>query len=335
MNGRPRRALLSRRAFAVGLASLAGTSASACSKRKESAPITTPLGTVVDDSMRAPDASTFPRGAVRLEKWRFESTPMGAASYAVVVVPAWGAPGEKFPVVVALHGHGESLKSPEEGAMGWPRDYALTRAVGRIASPPLTKEDWEGFVTDDRLAEVNRALAKDPARGVIVACPYMPDGDVRSTNPANGPTLASRADFIMNVLLPRVRKELPALSAPESTAIDGISFGGALALRIGLGNSGAFGAVSGLQPALAEEEVPEYVQFAQNARKANPRQRLHLLTSDGDYFRAAVLSLSAALNRAGVVHDLTQSQGPHDYAFNRGPGSIEMLLWHERVLARG
>jgi len=24
----------------------------------------------------------------------------------------------------------------------------------------------------------------------------------------------------------------------------------------------------------------------------------------------------------------------HDYPFNRGPGAIEMLLWHDRVLAR-
>jgi hypothetical protein len=24
--------------------------------------------------------------------------------------------------------------------------------------------------------------------------------------------------------------------------------------------------------------------------------------------------------------------GPHDYPFNRGPGAIEMLLWHDRVL---
>jgi hypothetical protein len=321
---------IGRRACVLGLASLA----TACSKRKEAAPIATPLGTVVDDVKSGPDAGGFPRGAVRLEKWRFDTNPMGAPSFAVVVVPAWGAPGEKFPVVVALHGHGESLKSPEEGAMGWPRDYALTRAVGRLASPPLTKDDWESFVTDARMAEVNDALKKEPARGVIVACPYMPDGDVRSTNAANGPTLASRADFIMNVLLPRVRKELPALSAPASTGIDGISFGGALALRIGLGNPSAFGAVSGLQPAIAEEEAAEYVQFAQNARKERPRQRLHLLTSDGDYFRAAVLSLSSALNRASLVHDLTQSVGPHDYAFNRGPGSIELLMWHERVLAR-
>jgi iron(III)-salmochelin esterase len=24
--------------------------------------------------------------------------------------------------------------------------------------------------------------------------------------------------------------------------------------------------------------------------------------------------------------------GGHDYTFNRGPGGIEMLLWHDRVL---
>jgi len=24
--------------------------------------------------------------------------------------------------------------------------------------------------------------------------------------------------------------------------------------------------------------------------------------------------------------------GPHDYAFNRGPGALEMLAYHDRVL---
>jgi hypothetical protein len=320
---------IGRRAFVVG----ASLTALACSKRKETTAITAPLGTVVEASSATPDAG-YPRGAVRLLRWRFDTTPMGVPSYAVIVVPAWGAPGEKFPVVVALHGHGEAMKTPEEGAMGFPRDYALTRAVGRLAAPPLTKDDYEGFVTDARLAEINNLLNIKSVSGVIVACPYMPDGDVRSTEPAMGPTLASRAEHI-NTVLTRVRAETPALSTPASTGIDGVSFGGALALRIGLQNPTLFGAVGALQPALGPEEAPEYVQLALNAMKKNPALKLRLLTSDGDYFRAAVLETSAEMRSAGVAHELLQAIGPHDYAFNRGPGSIEMLFWHDRVLSRG
>ena len=302
-----------------------------CSKKKEAAPITAPLGTVVDGTTGA-DGGVYPRGAVRLVTMKFDTTQMGQPSAAVVVVPAWGAPGEKFPVVVALHGHGESLKPPLEGAMGWPRDYALTRAMGRLAVPPLTKDDYESFVTDDRLREVNAELSSRPFRGVIVVCPFMPDGDVRSTTPQMGPTTASRAEFILKMLLPRVRAETPARADARSTGIDGVSFGGALALRIGLANAESFGAVGAFQPALAVEEASDYVQLAQNARLRNKTLAMNLVTSDGDYFRSAVLATHEALRAYGVPCTLREAEGPHDYAFNRGPGSLELLLFHDRAL---
>ncbi len=324
--------LVGRRGALSFTASLAASIAFGCSKKREAPQITAPLGTVVAGSAPAADGVAFPRGAVRLVTMTFDATPMGQPSAAVVVVPAWGAPGEKFPVVVALHGHGESQKPPLEGAMGWPRDYALTRAVGRLASPPLTKDDYESFVTDTRLRDVNAELAARPFRGVIVACPFMPDGDVRSTSPQMGPTTSSRAEFILKMLLPRVRAETPARADAKSTGIDGVSFGGALALRIGLANSEAFGAVGAFQPALAQEEAAEYVQLAQNARARNKTLALNLVTSDGDYFRLAVLATHEALRENGVPCSLLESEGPHDYAFNRGPGSLELLLFHDRAL---
>jgi iron(III)-salmochelin esterase len=320
---------LGRRAFLVGAgASLAF--GSGCSK-KEAPPITSPLGMIVDDAAR--DGGSYPRGAVRLVKMRFDATPMGGPSYCVCVVPAWGAPGEKFPVLVALHGHGESLKSPEEGAMGWPRDYALTRAFTRACAPPLTRDDYEGFVSDERLAEVNNLLNIKSVGGLIVASPFMPDGDIRPGSPGPGPSLAARAEFVTKVLLPRVQKETPALVSRDATGIDGVSFGGALSLRIGLTNPDVFGAVGAIQPAIGEEDAPEYVQLARIAREKNPQIALRLMTSVGDYFRPAVEATSAAWREAGITHDFLSALGPHDYAFNRGPGSIEMLLFHDRVLA--
>lgn len=320
-----------RRRDALSLAaSLLASSVFGCSKKKDAPQITSPLGTVVS-AAQATDGG-FPRGAVRLVTMTFDSTPMGTPSAAVVVVPAWGAPGEKFPVVVALHGHGESLKAPLEGAMGWPRDYALTRAYGRLASPPLTKDDYESFVSDARLRDVNADLVARPFRGVIVACPYMPDGDVKSDRPQMGPTTASRAEFILKMLLPKVRAETPARADAKSTGIDGVSFGGALALRIGLANAEAFGAVGAFQPALAQEEAADYVQLAQNARQRNKALSLNLVTSEGDYFRGAVLATHEALRQNGVPCSLMEAEGPHDYAFNRGPGSLELLLFHDRAL---
>jgi hypothetical protein len=86
-----------------------------------------------------------PRGEVGTQIWDFDS-----GGRAVVVVPSWSAPAERLPVLIALHGRGEATKGPVEGAMGWPRDYALLRAIGRLCAPPLTSADYEAFVDPAR-----------------------------------------------------------------------------------------------------------------------------------------------------------------------------------------
>jgi iron(III)-salmochelin esterase len=266
---------------------------------------------------------------VSVLEWDFGPQPWGAGR-AVVVVPAWAPPDTHFPVVVALHGRGEAVKPPAEGAMGWPRDYALVRAFDRLHAPPLREADYEGLVEPARLVETNEALRRRPFGGVIVACPWLPD-----VRPAATGDIAAYTRFVLSVLLPRVRRDTPALVAPESTGIDGVSLGGVVALRIGLGCPEAFGAVGGIQPALAEDQVGEWSVLAQAARARRPDLNLRLITSQFDYFRDPILSLSRAWKASGTAHDFADLPGPHDYVFNRGPGSIELLLWHDRVLRRG
>ncbi len=74
--------------------------------------------------------------------------------------------------------------------------------------------------------------------------------------------------------------------------------------------------------------------MATAARSRRPGLKLHLVTSHDDYFHESVTGLSRAWAAAGVAHDFADLVGPHDYIFNRGPGSIELLLWHDRALAR-
>jgi hypothetical protein len=61
---------------------------------------------------------------------------------------------------------------------------------------------------------------------------------------------------------------------------------------------------------------------------------LRLLTSHDDFFHDAIVSVSQAWRAAGVAHEFADVPGPHDYVFNRGPGSLELLLWYDRILAR-
>jgi hypothetical protein len=264
---------------------------------------------------------------VRVLQWDLGTQPWGPGR-AAVIVPTWAAPDWRFPVVVALHGRGEALKRPADGAMGWPRDYALVRAFDRMRAPPLRESDYEGLAEPARMAEANAVLAAHPFGGLIVACPWLPD-----IHPASIADISVYTRFVLDVLIPRVRRETPALTAPEATGIDGVSLGGVLALRMGLANPEAFGAVGGIQPAFVDGQSADWTAQAQAARARRPEMRMRLLTSHDDYFRDAIVGVSRAWNAAGVTHEFADVVGPHDYVFNRGPGSFELLLWNARALA--
>ena len=186
---------LPRREFALAsLASLVG-----CQRRSEAA-------TTRPASIAPPGA----RGATRLLEWTFDAA---ISPRTAVLVPDWGAPEARFPVLVALHGRGEARKSPAEGALGWPRDYALVRAVARVSEPPLQPVDFEGYVDGARLRALNRKLTDHPFEGLIIACPYVPDLDAAD----DGAVLAV-GSFVREILVPRVRRETRALAEPAATS---------------------------------------------------------------------------------------------------------------------
>lgn len=297
----------------------------ACTRRDQAVSSEPPAPATLDKPLPPmPDAPGLSRGEVGTETWTFDS-----GGRAVVIVPSWGKSGERFPVLFALHGRGEANKGPDLGVMGWPRDYALLRAIERVCTPPLTAKDYEGFVDEKRLEETNRSLAARPFAGLVVVCPYSPDLDLRKPQ-----GIKEYGAYLLDKVLPRVRKELPVIADAKATGIDGVSLGGAIALRVGLGNPNAFGTVGSLQPALGEDQVTEFAELAKSARAANASLKLRLLTSKDDYFRNAIGKTSSAWRALGIEHDYLDIPGPHDYPFNRGPGAIEMLLWHDRLLSR-
>jgi enterochelin esterase-like enzyme len=279
-------------------------------------------------SERAEGGSLPPSPNVSVLEWDLGSQPWGPGR-AVVLVPTWAGPAVRLPVLVALHGRGEAMKAPADGAMGWPRDYALARAFERLHAPPLVEADYEGLVTPTRMAEVNAALVRRAFKGVIVVCPWLPD-----IHPAATADVSPYARFIISELLPRVHRETPSLTAPEATGIDGVSLGGVEALRIGLNAPETFGAVGGTQPAIAIAQTADLSTLALGARARRPEMKLRLVTSRDDYFRDPILALTRAWDTAGIAHEFADLPGPHDYIFNRGPGSIELLFWYDSVLGR-
>jgi iron(III)-salmochelin esterase len=268
-------------------------------------------------------------GAKRRElTWTFDEGAFGPTDV-VLSIPIDADANARFPVLIALHGRGESLKGSRRGARGWIDDYELDRAMQRLSRPPLRARDFEGYVSRERLRRINRALVGQPYSGLIVVCPFLPDVLRRENAFKEAEPLAA---FIVDVLLPRVYATTPALATPASTGIDGVSLGGRAALLVGFARPRAFGAVGALQAAIDGTEIERFAELGARALADNPNLSLRLLTSDKDHFLRVNEQLSAELKARGVQHRYSRVQGNHSYRFNRGPGALEMLLFHDRTL---
>ncbi|WP_437875959.1 alpha/beta hydrolase [Sorangium sp. So ce513] len=296
---------LSRRRALLGLAALASTSC-----RRSSSP---------------PDPAPAPAGAAA-SGWKdlaFDPGPDSEGPQRALLL----APGDATaPLLVALHGRGEAVRGVDVGARGWRDDYGLDTTLERLRSPPLEPGDLGHMVTRERLAQLNASLAAHPYRGLCIATPFTPDLRDRSVEGAAG-----FGRFVVERLLPRARAEGGCLAAREATGIDGVSLGGRIALLVGLSHPDVFGAVGALQPAVRAGEAE---MFSALARRALERRKvaLRLVSSEADPFLPAIQAISDRLRQDGVAHELLIVPGPHDYSWNRGPGGVEMVLWHERVL---
>ena len=271
-------------------------------------------------------AQTAPRpSSLRATVWTFPDTPVGPTR-AVALVPARLPAGARLPLLVALHGWGETLRGVDRGAWGWARDYELGASDAELRHRPLRLEAFLGHVDPARFATLRRDLAARPYQGVVVLCPFTPD-----VLDADAGVLQRSFDrWVVGPLLERARRELPVLPGRDATGIDGVSLGGLHALEIGFAHPETFGVVGALQPALHGRVGRVMTRWSQVASR--PSQRVRLVTSHDDIYRRDVAALSEAMRAVGVPHDVRVLAGPHDYVFNRGPGGVEMLLFHDRAL---
>lgn len=233
----------------------------------------------------------------------------------------------ELPVLVALHGRGESGRGLDIGATAWRDSYHVDKLYSRLLHPPLRPKDLQDMTSLDRLKLLNASLKADAFQGLTVVCPYTPDLMSDKTPGA----LTAFADFVTGELLPKAREAVGAHSGREKTGIDGVSLGGRVALLVGLSKPEAFGSVGALQPAIRESEIGMFATLAKQATDKMPLA-LRLVSSEADPFLPAIRALSDRLRQDGVVHEFLVVAGHHDYDWNRGPGGAEMLLWHERVL---
>lgn len=243
-----------------------------------------------------------------------------------LLVPKHLAPGERVPLLVLLHGLGET-GDERLGAFAWLSRYGLGSAYERLRRPPLERTSRRMDWTNARLAEVNAALAARPFRGLAIACPFTPNVH-KAPNPSAA--LDGYARWLAEVVLPRARAEAPAFDDAARTSLDGCSLGGYVGVEVFLRRPELFGALGGVQSAISAHRAASYAdRLARAVAAAGPRD-LHLLTSEGDPFRDANTALASQLAKRSIPHTLRVLPGPHDQPWLREAGTIEMLLFHDR-----
>jgi enterochelin esterase-like enzyme len=252
------------------------------------------------------------------------------ARRAVVLVPRDIAAGSHAPLLVLLHGLGET-KSEDAGVRAWIDRYGLVTSYARLKNPPVAPETRRGDLTALRAREINDELSRRPFAGnAVLVCPFTPN-IWRLPEPHKA--LDRYADWIADVLLPEVRAKTPADPSPARAGIDGCSLGGFIGLEVFLRKPQLFAAWGGVQSALGEGAAPSVARRLAGALASAGARRLHVETSTGDAFYRGNLALSRELEKKGVPHDLSVLPGPHDQPFLREAGTLEMLLWHDRALS--
>jgi hypothetical protein len=92
-----------------------------------------------------------------------------------------------------------------------------------------------------------------------------------------------------------------------------------------------FACWGGVQTAIGVTMAPRYAERIAAALAEVGRRPIHVETSSGDPFRPANEALSRELDRRGVPHEFVMRPGPHDQAWLREAGTVEMLLWHDEL----
>jgi len=251
------------------------------------------------------------------------------ARRALVLVPKQRPAGAELPLLILLHGLGET-GNELLGIHAWAERYGLVRAHERLLRPPVARElGGPRYLADGRIAQLNASLDSRPFRGVVLACPVTPNPYRLQPAPR---TLDRYAQWLHEVLIPAVRRVAPVRTDRSGVGLDGCSLGGYVGLEVFLRRPWLFGTFGTVQGAYGVSRAPDYAaRIAAAIQRVGPTP-IHLETSSGDPYRRAQEALSRELRDRGVPHTLRVPPGPHNQPWLREVGTLEMLLWHSRQL---
>lgn len=234
-----------------------------------------------------------------------------------------------LPLLILFHGLAETEREGI-GIRAWRDRYGLADAYARLIAPPVARTlPNRRYLSDARLLAINAELARTPLPDIAFVCPFTPNPFKRGTN---GALLDRYADYLEHALLPAVRAATPILPGLEHTGLDGVSLGGYVSLEVFLRKPQLFGVVGTLQGAFGKPLAEVYAQrIAKIVADFGPR-RVRVATTTLDPFREPAQLLARRLLERGVAATLSFNEGPHDQAFLREAGTLEMLLFQARAL---
>lgn len=245
-------------------------------------------------------------------------------SRCVVALPTRRDESKKLPVVVLLHGLGET-RDPKLGVRAWLDAYGLDSALARLEENQLRGDISYEFLSAEERSSLNDSMRDHPFRGLCIVCPFLP-------NPHVGgrwqDALLRYAVWLTEKLLPTVRREF-ATVVDERVAIGGVSLGGFSAVEVYLQRPKAFQALCSVQGAFSKI----YAQAAaQRLLATGQTPAVYAGTSTFDPYRVANVDFARAIQAGGGNVKLNVRKGPHSQAWLREIGTLDTLLWLDRAL---
>ncbi len=264
---------------------------------------------------------------IELEERELEVPGERLSRRCLLLVPK--APAGRDRLLVLCHGLGET-HSEAVGIRAWADRYGLVSAHARLRRPPVVRTLKDAvYLTDERLRDLNEALARHPYEGLVVACPFTPNVFRQPSTPA---ALDHYAAWLADGVLPAIQRELGFAGDRPPTAIDGVSLGGYVSLEVFLRRPEAFDAVGSTQGAFGTALADAYgARFERAFARVGPRP-VRVATSGWDKGRPASERLASRLQKKGIDARLRVTPGPHDQRWLREAGSLELLFDYANLL---
>lgn len=251
------------------------------------------------------------------------------AHRALVLVPKHLDPAQQHPAVVLLHGYAQAAHELT-AIHAWRDDYAALRNARRLRNPPVERlYQSVRYLDDRRIREINGSLEREPYRGLVMICPAVP---IPYFCRDAGKLFDEYAAWIGDTLLPLARTRAPISADPARVGLAGHSMGGHFALEVFLRKPELFGSLSAIQPELQKNAGWRYARRIASRMQELGKKPLQVLTSTRDHYRHEVRVLHGELARRGVEHAFRAPFGPHASSWMREVGTLETLLWQDRVL---